>query len=103
MTVSTASRLLYRYRKYDGGGSAPLEREIFQRGPAALSYPMIQSVTPLLWWNSFAPVPCFREKPWQVEPIAGICDVGELQATERREARGRPLHPGTSCQPARIW
>ena len=33
------TRLLYRYRKYDGGWSAPLEREIFQRGPAAAILP----------------------------------------------------------------
>ena len=82
------TRLLYRYRKCDGDWSAPLEREIFQRGPAAAILPYDPVRDAIVMVEQFRPGALLSgENPWQVEPIAGICDVGETpEATVRREA-----------------
>ena len=82
------TRLLYRYRKCDGDWSTPLEREIFQRGPAAAILPYDPVRDTIVMVEQFRPGALLSgENPWQVEPIAGICDVGETpEATVRREA-----------------
>ena len=82
------TRLLDRYRKRDGDWSAPLERKIFQCGPAAaiLPYDLVRDAVVMV--EQFRPgAPLSGEKPWQLEPIVGICDFGgSPEATVRREA-----------------
>lgn len=82
------TRLLYRYRKRDGGWSEPLEREIFQRGPAAAVLPYDPVRDTVVMVEQFRPGALLSGKnPWQVEPIAGICDADEApEETVRREA-----------------
>ena len=74
------------YRKCNGDWSVPLEREIFQRGPAAAILPYDPVRDAIVMVEQFRPDALLSgENPWQVEPIAGICDVGETpEATVRR-------------------
>ena len=67
------TRLLYRYRKYDGGWSAPLDKEIFQRGPAAAILPYDPVRDAIVMVEQFRPgTLLLGENPRQVKPIAGI-------------------------------
>ena len=65
-----------------------MEREIFQRDPAAAILPYDPVRDAIVMVEQFRPGALLSgENPWQVEPIAGICDVGETpEATVRREA-----------------
>ena len=82
------TKLVYRYRKHNGEWSSAVEREIFERSPAAavLPYDPIQDAVVMV--EQFRPGAYLgSENAWQLEPIAGICDEGETpEETVRREA-----------------
>tara|TARA_B100000674_G_scaffold457937_1_gene433739 strand:- start:208 stop:573 length:366 start_codon:yes stop_codon:yes gene_type:complete len=103
--INRLTRLLYRYRKCDGDWNAPFEWETFQRGPAAAILPYDPVHDAIVMVEKFRPSALLSgENPWQVEPIAGICDVAKLQKRRcaGRQWRKPAARSPTSCQPARI-
>ena len=80
-------RYRLRHKRFDGGWSAPMEREIFERGHAAALLPY----DPVL--NQFVVCEQFRAgalaaglSPWQLEVVAGIIEEGETpEDVARRE------------------
>ncbi len=87
-----------RHRCYDGGWSAPVRREIFERGhavgvvlydPALDRLVLIEQFRPgALAALSDSPNFSGREPPWLIEVVAGIIEPGEsAEAVARREAQ----------------
>jgi ADP-ribose pyrophosphatase len=81
------TKLVYRYRRHNGKWSGAVEREIFERGPAAVVLPCDPNHDPVVMVEQFRPGAYLGgENAWQLEPIAGICDDGESQEeTVQRE------------------
>lgn len=77
-----------RHRKFDGGWTQPMEREIFERGHAAavvLYDPELDVVVLIEQFRIGAYAAGFE--PWLIEVVAGIIDPGETpEDVVRREA-----------------
>ncbi len=77
-----------RHRKYDGGWSRPVTREVLERGHAVavLPYdPMKETVVLIEQFRAGAYA--HGDSPWQIEIVAGIIDDGEnAEQVARREA-----------------
>lgn len=76
------------FRQYDGAMSAPVAREVFVGGDAAIVLPYDPKRDRVLLIEQFRAGPYVRgdQKPWMLEPIAGRIDPGETpEATARRE------------------
>jgi len=82
------TELTYQYRRLDGNWSANVTREIFERGPAAAVLPYDPIEDRVVLVRQFRPGALLAgASGWELEPIAGICDTGELPTdTVRREA-----------------
>jgi len=81
-------RVRVRFRRYGGGWSAPIEREVFERGHAAcvLAYDPALDVVVLVEQFRAAAIEA-PGGPWLIETIAGIIEPGEApDAVARREA-----------------
>lgn len=82
-------RYKLRHKLHDGGTSAPMEREIFERGHAVgvVLYDPDHDLTVLI--EQFRPgayAAGFRD-PWLIEIVAGIIEEGESpESVARREA-----------------
>jgi len=77
-----------RHRRYDGGWSQPLDREVFERGHsvAVLPYDPTQDAVVLIEQFRMAPY-AVGDHPWLIEAIAGIVEAGEApEDVARREA-----------------
>ena len=77
-----------RHRRFDGGWSAPIEREVFERGHsvAVLPYDPVRDCVVLIEQFRMAPY-VSGDPPWLIETIAGIVEPGEApEAVARREA-----------------
>ena len=78
-----------RHKRFDGGWSSPMEREIFERGHATALLPY----DPVL--NQFVLCEQFRAgalaaslDPWQLEVVAGMIEEGETpEDVARRETQ----------------
>jgi ADP-ribose pyrophosphatase len=85
-----------RHRKFDGGWSAPMSREVFERGHAAavLLYDPDRDAVVLIEQFRIGAYAAGTE-PWMIEVVAGIIEPGEDAAeVVRREAieeAGRPV------------
>ena len=82
------TELTYRYRRLDGEWSENVTREIFERGPAAAVLPYDPLRDRVVLVRQFRPGALIAGSTgWELEPIAGICENGELPIhTVRREA-----------------
>jgi ADP-ribose pyrophosphatase len=82
------TKLVYRYRRHNGEWSGAVEREIFERAPAAAVLPFDPAQDAVVMVEQFRPGAYLSgESAWQLEPIAGICDNGEVpEETAQREA-----------------
>lgn len=83
---------LYRYRlrhrRFDGGWSGVIDREVLDRGRAAAVFPYDARADRLVLVEQFRPAAWATGQPaWQIEPVGGIIDPGETaEQTVRREA-----------------
>ncbi len=81
-------RYQLRYRRFDGGWSEPVKREIFERGHAAgvLFYDPDRDEVGLI--EQFRPGALAAAwHPWLIEIVAGIIDAGETaEGVARRES-----------------
>ncbi|MFV0292427.1 MAG: NUDIX domain-containing protein [Paracoccus sp. (in: a-proteobacteria)] len=78
-----------RHRRFDGGWSAALDREVFISADAALLLPYDPMRDCVLLISQFRVGPLARgdKQCWMLEPIAGRIDAGETAAdAARREA-----------------
>ncbi|MGF1609113.1 MAG: NUDIX domain-containing protein [Kiloniellales bacterium] len=81
-------RYRLRHRKFEGGWTAPLTREVFERGHAAavLPYDPIEDKVVLIEQFRSGALAAGRD-PWLIEIVAGILDPDEApQELARREA-----------------
>ena len=81
--------LTLTHRRFDGGTSAPLRREVFVAADAVTVLPYDPLRDRVLLVEQFRPGPLRRGDPlpWQLEAIAGRIDPGETpEAAARREA-----------------
>lgn len=81
-------RYRLRHRRFAGGWSQPVQREVFERGhsTAVLPYDPHRGEVVLIEQFRIAPYAC-GEPPWLVETIAGVVEAGEApEAVARREA-----------------
>lgn len=82
-------RYILRHRRFDGGWTGPVTREVFERGHAAvvLLYDPLRDevgLTEQFRVGAFAA----GLYPWLIETVAGIIDAGEsAETTAVREAR----------------
>ncbi len=79
-----------RHRRFDGGMSGVVARAVFVSGDAVTVLPFDPRRRLVLLIEQFRIGPVARRDPhpWQLEAVAGRCDVGETpEATARREAR----------------
>jgi ADP-ribose pyrophosphatase len=82
-------RYRLRHRLFAGGMSAPIEREVAERGHAAgvLPYDPARDAVVLIEQFRIGALAAGRE-PWLLEVVAGIVEPGEAHAdVARREAR----------------
>ncbi len=82
-------RYRLRYRRFDGAWSAPVLREVFERGHAAavLPYDPVRDEVVLIEQFRPGPLAAGEASPWLVEIVAGIIDPGETpEEVVRREA-----------------
>ena len=80
--------LTLRHRLFEGGWSAPIRRELFQRGDAVGVLPWDPETDELLLIEQFR-VGALRDghSPWMLELVAGIVEAGESDgAVVHREA-----------------
>ena len=80
----------YRNRKFDGGWSAPVDRDVFERGHAVgvLLYDPERDQVVLIEQFRIGAYAAGRENPWHLEVVAGIFDEGETaEDVARREAQ----------------
>ena len=70
--------LTLRHRLFEGGWSAPMRRELFQRGDAVGVLPWDPETDELVLIEQFR-VGALRDghSPWMLELVAGIVEVGE--------------------------
>jgi nudix-type nucleoside diphosphatase (YffH/AdpP family) len=76
-------------RRFDGGRSEAMKREVFVGADAALVLPYDQERDTVLLVEQFRPGPARRgdPQPWLLEPVAGLVDAGETpEEAARREA-----------------
>lgn len=73
-------RLRLRHRRFDGGWTAPMEREIFLRGPAVavLPYDPVRDEVVLIEQFRVGAYAAGRP-PWVAEIVAGIVEQGETE------------------------
>ena len=82
-------RYRFRHRLYDGGWSAQLSREVFEREPcvSVLPYDPIRQRVVLIEQFRPGPMAAGDENPWVTEIIAGIVEPDEnLEDVAKREA-----------------
>ncbi len=81
-------RYTLRHRKYDGGWTRPIERELFERGHAVAVLPYDPVTDTVLLIEQFRVAPyAAGDHPWVLEVIAGIVEEGESQEdVARRES-----------------
>ena len=82
-------RYRLRHRLFAGGMGAALERELLERGDAAVVLPYDPVRRQVVLVEQFRIGALAREDhPWLLEPVAGIIDPGETTAeVARREAK----------------
>ena len=81
-------RYRLRHRRFDGGWSPELTRELFERGHAAAVLPYDAGRDAVVLIEQFR-VGALRDErgAWLLEPVAGVIDPGDsAEATVRREA-----------------
>lgn len=83
------SRLTLQHRRFAGGWSEPLVREIFERGDAVGVLPYDPVSDSLVMIEQFRPGAMRGDdSPWMLELIAGVVEAGESDAdVVHREAR----------------
>lgn len=76
-----------RHRLFAGGWSAPLTREVFERGHASVAIPYDPRTDELILIEQFRVGALdTTEQPWLIELVAGIIDPGETpENVARRE------------------
>lgn len=82
-------RYRLRYRRFDGDWSAPVTREVFERGHAAavLPYDPVRDEVVLIEQFRPGPLAAGEASPWLIEIVAGIIDPGETpEDVVRRES-----------------
>ncbi len=82
-------RLRLRHRRFDGGLSGVIEREVFHRGPVVVALPYDAKRDRVLLIEQFrsGPYVAGDANPWAVEAVAGVINPGETPETvARREA-----------------
>ena len=85
----SVEEIALRHRRYDGGWSPALDREVFISADAALLLPYDPVADTVLLISQFRVGPMARGQAqcWMLEPIAGRVDAGESPAdAARREA-----------------
>ncbi|HEY6131248.1 MAG TPA: NUDIX domain-containing protein [Halioglobus sp.] len=71
-------RLTLQHRRFAGGWSDPVVREVFERGDAVAVLPYDPSTDSLVLIEQFRPGAIRGDdSPWMLELIAGIVEVGE--------------------------
>ncbi len=90
-------RHVLRHRRFDGGWTEPITREVFERGHAAAVLLYDPDLDQLVLIEQFrigvlaaadAPEVAETFSPWLIEIVAGIIDEGETpEAVVRREAK----------------
>ncbi|MEO0392890.1 MAG: NUDIX domain-containing protein [Pseudomonadota bacterium] len=86
----TIDRYTLQHETFDGGMSAPLTREIFERGPSvgALAYDAKRDQVVLICQFRVGAYAVDYPDPWLVEIVAGSVEPGEQpEAVARREMR----------------
>ena len=86
-------KLRLRHRRYDGGWTAPLDREVFDRGQAVAVVAYDPQHDAVVLVEQFRAGAYFAGwHPWMLEIVAGIIDDGELAlevaAREMQEETG---------------
>ncbi|GAB4392498.1 MAG: NUDIX domain-containing protein [Kiloniellaceae bacterium] len=81
-------RYRLRHRKFDGGWTGEMSREIFERGHAAAVLPYDPERDKVILIEQFRPgAYAAGMEPWLLEIVAGIIDPGEVpEEVVRREA-----------------
>jgi ADP-ribose pyrophosphatase len=81
-------RLTLQHRMFAGGWSAPVTREVFERGDAVAVLPYDPLTDSLVMIEQFRPGAIRgNDSPWMLELIAGIVEAGESDtAVAHREA-----------------
>lgn len=81
-------RLTLQHRQFAGGWSAPIVREVFERGDAVAVLPYDPVTDSLVMIEQFRPGALRgNESPWMLELIAGVVEAGESdEAVVHREA-----------------
>ncbi|MGF1592085.1 MAG: NUDIX domain-containing protein [Kiloniellaceae bacterium] len=77
-----------RHRKFDGGWTEPMTREVFERGHAAAVLPYDPDLDRVVLIEQFRPgAYAAGLEPWLIEVVAGIIEDGETpEEVVRREA-----------------
>jgi ADP-ribose pyrophosphatase len=71
-------RITLQHRRFAGGWSAPVVREVFERGDAVAVLPYDPVTDSLVMIEQFRPGAIRgAESPWMLELIAGVVEVGE--------------------------
>ncbi len=71
-------RLTLQHRRFAGGWSDPLVREVFERGDAVAVLPYDPATDSLVMIEQFRPGALRGDdSPWMLELIAGVVEVGE--------------------------
>jgi len=74
----TVRRLTLQHRRFDGGWSDPLVREVFERGDAVGVLPYDPRTDRLVMIEQFRPGAMRGDdSPWMLELIAGVVEPGE--------------------------
>jgi len=81
-------RLVLQHRRFAGGWSEPIVREVFERGDAVAVLPYDPAQDSLVMIEQFRPGAMRGDdSPWMLELIAGIIETGERdEDVVRREA-----------------
>lgn len=81
-------RLTVQHRQFAGGWSAPITREVFERGDAVAVLPYDPVTDSLVLIEQFRPGALRgNDSPWMLELIAGIVESGESdEAVAHRES-----------------
>lgn len=81
-------RYRLRFERFDGGWSAPVNREVFERGHAAALLPYDPAHRCFVMCEQFRIGAYAADmNPWQLEVVAGVIEPGETpESVARREA-----------------
>ena len=85
----TLEEIVARFRRFDGGWSAPAQRVVYRVADAAtvLPYDPVRDRVLLIEQVRFGAIGQGDAAPWLLEPVAGMIDAGEsAEDTLRREA-----------------